>query len=76
MKLLTLMGQMKYLVDNNSQFIISTHSPILMAYPNATIYEITDNGIASVNYRETEHYQITKSFLDNPERTFRYLFER
>lgn len=76
MRLLTLMAEMKYLIDNNSQFIISTHSPILMAFPNATIYEITDKGIESVNYKETEHYQITKSFLDNPERTFRYLFER
>ncbi len=74
MKLLTLLAEIKYLADKKSQFIISTHSPILMAYPNAKIYEIKDNGIFSVNYKETEHYQVTKSFLDNPERTFKYLF--
>lgn len=74
MKLLTLLAEIKYLADHNSQFIISTHSPILMAYPNAQIYEIKPDGIFSVNYKETEHYQVTKSFLDNPERTFKYLF--
>ncbi len=75
MRLLTLLAEMKYLVDNNAQFIISTHSPILMAFPKAKIYEITENGITETNYQETEHYKVTKSFLDNPERTFKYLFE-
>lgn len=75
MKLLTLLAEIRYLTDNNSQFIISTHSPILMAYPNAKIYEIKPDGIFSVSYKDTEHYQVTKSFLDNPERTFRYLFQ-
>lgn len=74
MKLLTLLAEIKYLADKNSQFIISTHSPILMAYPNAAIYEIKNNGIFSVKYTETEHYKVTKAFLDNPERTFKYLF--
>lgn len=75
MRLLTLLAEMKYLVDKNAQFIISTHSPILMAFPNAKIYEITDKGIRETTYQETEHYKVTKSFLDNPERTFKYLFE-
>lgn len=74
MKLLTLLAEIKYLADRNSQFIISTHSPILMAYPGAKIYEIRPDGIFSVNYEDTEHYQVTKAFLDNPERTFKYLF--
>lgn len=74
MKLLTLLAEIRYLTDKNSQFIISTHSPILMAYPNAKIYEIKPDGIHSVSYKDTEHYQVTKSFLDNPERTFKYLF--
>lgn len=74
MKLLTLLAEIKYLTDNNSQFIISTHSPILMAYPNAEIYEIRGDGIFSVSYKDTEHYRVTKSFLDNPDRTFKYLF--
>ncbi len=75
MKLLTLLVQIRNLANQNAQFIISTHSPILMAYPNAKIYEINQDGIHTAHYKETQHYQVTKSFLDNPERTFRYLFE-
>lgn len=73
-KLLTLLTEIKYLTDKNSQFIISTHSPILMTYPNAKIYEINSDTISSVNYSDTEHYQITKSFLDNPERMLKFYF--
>ena len=54
------------LVRQDSQFIIATHSPIIMAYPDAVIYEIR-NGIRQVKYEETENYQITKSFLNNTE---------
>ena len=46
-----------------------------MAYPNAKTYEIKADGIFSVNYTDTEHYQVTKAFLDNPERPFKYLFQ-
>ncbi|RDY28991.1 ATP-binding cassette domain-containing protein [Romboutsia weinsteinii] len=53
------------LVNSGSQFIIATHSPILMAYPNAIIYEIDDKGIKEVEYEESQHYQITKAFLSN-----------
>ena len=72
---LTLLGEMYQLVERDSQFIIATHSPILMAYPGARIYELSENGIASVEYRETEHYQLTRRFLENPERMRRYLLE-
>ena len=72
---LTLLGEMYQLVERDSQFIIATHSPILMAYPGARIYELSENGIASVEYRETEHYQLTRRFLENPERMLRYLLE-
>lgn len=72
---LTLLGEMHQLIERNSQFIIATHSPILMAYPGARIYELSENGIASVEYRETEHYQLTRRFLENPERMLRYLLE-
>lgn len=72
---LTLLGEMHQLVERDSQFIIATHSPILMAYPGARIYELSENGIASVEYRETEHYQLTRRFLENPERMLRYLLE-
>jgi len=52
------------LVNEGSQFIIATHSPIIMAYPNAVIYEIKDE-IKKVNYEETEHYVVMKSFINN-----------
>jgi len=61
------------LVKNNSQFIIATHSPILLAYPRAEIYVLTEAGISLTPYKETEHYLITKSFLNNPERMLKYL---
>lgn len=65
---LTLMGQVHLLEARNSQFIIATHSPILMAYPGACIYQLSDEGIRQVAYRETEHYCLTKHFLNDPER--------
>ena len=74
-RLLTLMGEMDQLVKADSQFIVATHSPILMAFPGARIYELSEEGIRTVEYRETEHYQLTKRFLDNPERMLRYLLE-
>ena len=69
------MGEMHRLVQEDSQFIIATHSPILMAFPNARLYLLDEEGITPVDYRETEHYQLTCRFLENPERMLRYLFE-
>ncbi len=62
------------LVRDNSQFIIATHSPILMAFPDAEILLFSDSGIAPTGYRQTEHYQITKQFLDNPKRMLDMIF--
>lgn len=73
-RLLTLMAQINQLVKENSQFIIATHSPILMAFPNACLYQLTETGIEQVDYRETEHYCLTKRFLNDPEQILRYLF--
>lgn len=61
--------------EGKSQFIIATHSPILLAYPNADIFLLDENGINRTKYEETEHYQITKGFLDNPEKYFKLLFD-
>ena len=74
-RMLELICHIHRLENMNSQFIISTHSPILMAYPGAELLYLTQEGIQSVSYRETEHYQLTKQFLDNPERMFKYLFQ-
>lgn len=75
MRLLTLMSEIDELVKKDSQFIIATHSPILMAFPNAQVLEFSQDGIKSVNYKDTEHYKISKSFLENPEKMLHYLFE-
>jgi predicted ATPase len=53
------------LVQEGSQFVIATHSPILMAYPNATIFAVGEKGLTSVPYEETEHYRITRRFLNH-----------
>lgn len=51
------------LVKRGGQFLIATHSPILMAYPDARIYHFGASGIAPIEYEETEHYKVTKAFL-------------
>ena len=73
MRLMELICYIKKLVDNNSQFIISTHSPILMTFPDAEVIEITQEEIKSVDYKETEHFLITKRFMDSPEQMIKYL---
>lgn len=60
--------------NKNTQFIIATHSPILLAYPNATIYSCDNDILTNIAYTDTEHYKITKQFLDNPERYLQHLF--
>lgn len=74
-RLLSLLVLIDDLVKCNSQFIIATHSPIIMAYPNADIIQFSDRGMERVGYRETEHYKITKQFMDDPERMIKYLLE-
>jgi len=63
------------LIKDHSQFIIATHSPILMAYPDADILVLSEQGIHQTAYEETEHYKITKQFLDNPGRMLRELLD-
>lgn len=74
-RLMSLLVAIDELVKADSQFIIATHSPILMAYPNAEILQFTEDGIGKVSYKETEHYKITKQFIDSPERMIRYLLD-
>jgi predicted ATPase len=70
---LTVLSLMHDLVKTNSQFVIATHSPILLAYPDADIYIMDDDGIELIPYKETEHYTLTKNFLDSPERMLKHL---
>ncbi len=55
------------LVKGGSQIIITTHSPILMSYPNSTILQLSEDGVKKVNYKDTEHYKVTKDFLNKTE---------
>jgi predicted ATPase len=65
---LSLLTLLHRLVNHQSQLVIATHSPILLAYPNAWIYQFSANGISRVKYEETEHFQITRDFLNRHER--------
>lgn len=58
-----------------AQFIIATHSPILLCYPGATVLKVDDDGINVIDARQTEHVRLTRDFLNAPERFFRHLFE-
>jgi predicted ATPase len=73
---LAMLALMHDLIERrDSQFLVATHSPILMAYPGATIYHLdASGGIRRIAYEETDHYQITRDFLDNRERFFKHLF--
>src|SRR5262249_11782174 len=62
---LSVIARIHELVQRQSQFIIATHSPILMAYQSAWIYEITATELRRVSYEQTEHYAVTKRFLND-----------
>ena len=70
---LSLLTRIHQLVDDQSQFIIATHSPILLAYPDAKIVQFDSNGINEVAYQDTEHFKLTRDFLNDPERFLRHL---
>lgn len=61
--------------DQSGQFVIATHSPVLLAYPGAVIYEFTDSGIERIEYDDAPPVTLTRNFLDGPDRFFRHLFE-
>ncbi|MED4203019.1 AAA family ATPase [Neobacillus mesonae] len=63
------------LVQDNSQFIIATHSPIIMAYPDAKIFEFTDTGIIESKLEETNHYRMMKQFFDDKNRMLHHLLD-
>lgn len=60
--------------DGPAQFVIATHSPILMAFPHARIYEVGDRGLEEIAFEDTEHVRITRGFLNAPEVYLRALF--
>jgi predicted ATPase len=72
---LTLLLEISKCVKNDSQFIIVTHSPILLGYPNADILSFDDEKIQSISYEDTQSYQITKMFINDRRQILRHLFE-
>lgn len=58
----------------HAQFLISTHSPILLTYPGAALFSLDGNEIRQVAYEDTEHFQLTRRFLNNPAGFYRHLF--
>jgi predicted ATPase len=72
---LALIARMHALVGQRSQFVIATHSPILMAYPNAWIYQISDHGLERVRLEDTEHYIVARRFLNDPHQQLARLLE-
>jgi predicted ATPase len=67
-KQLALLVRMDDLIKKNAQFIIATHSPIVMAYPDSLLYEINNGVFEAVKCAETEHFKVMKSFMDNPKK--------
>lgn len=74
MRQMTIVSIIHDLVQKGSQFIISTHSPIIMAYPNAVIYELKDK-FEIVKYEQTQHYQVMYEFLHYKEKMLDILME-
>lgn len=64
---LSFLAKIHELVMARSQLIIATHSPILLGYPNAWIYQASDHGLERVEYEDTDHYQVTRNFLTRRE---------
>ncbi len=59
--------------SGRAQFLIATHSPMLICYPGATIFQFDEDGVRETTYEETEHFTLTKSFLENPKVYLRHL---
>lgn len=71
---LSFLVMLKSMVEQNAQFIIATHSPILMAYPGAVILNFEAGRVEPVPYEALEHVRITREFLNEPSRYLRHLF--
>ena len=71
---MSLLILMKQLVDEGSQFLIVTHSPILLAYPDAEIYNLEQN-FQKCKYEETEYYQLYELFINDKEKILNELFQ-
>jgi len=66
---MAMISRLHELVKLHSQFIIATHSPIILAYPNSKILLVNEDGIQAIKYTDTEHFIVTKDFLNNHEKS-------
>ena len=73
---LELLAHIHRLAEDGSQLLIATHSPLLMTYPGAGLFEIGADGIRQTDYRHTAHYQLTREILENPDRVYRNLLDK
>lgn len=76
MRQMSFLSIMHDLLHAGSQFIIATHSPIIMAYPDARIYVLGGRRIVEAAFEQTDHYRITRDFLNNPARSLKVLLDR
>jgi len=70
---LAFIAALKRMVEQDSQFIIATHSPIILAFPEAAILSFDADPIQRVNYQDLEHVKLIRDFLNNPESYLRHL---
>jgi len=70
---LSFLSALKQMIEQDSQFIIATHSAIILAFPEAQILQFKDNGIREVQYNQLEHVNLTRDFLANPDAFLRHL---
>jgi predicted ATPase len=70
---LTFISALKNMIEQNSQFIIATHSPIILAFPGATILNFDGGRIQEVQYNQLEHVKLTKDFLNSPQSFLKHL---
>jgi predicted ATPase len=73
---LALLARLHQLVGESAQFVIATHSPLLLAYPGALILCLEEDGIRRLAYEETEHFRVTRQFLHNPAKCLAILFDQ
>ena len=72
---MTMISQIHNLVKNGCQFIIATHSPIMLSYPHSSIYEIRDTGCEKVSYEDTDTYTLTKQYVNQYQSMLEILLE-
>ena len=73
---MSLLVRIHELVENGSQFFIATHSPIVLAYPDADIFELNEKGAVLTDYRDTQTYKVSRYFLDNTDKMLNLLLDK